>query len=348
MNEQALAVRPEANIINFEEYAMSVDSVVKQVSLIQDVMKRTMKEGEHYGKIPGTDKPTLLKPGAEKLNLTFRFEPDYNIIEKARDKDFLAYTVKCTLTHIPTGQKVASGIGSCNSREAKYRYRWIDELTEEPIPKDYWKAKKAGDNKEMQRILGKGYRPRKNEETGQWVKAKSERVDNDNPWDLDNTLIKMACKRALIAANLNATAASDIFTQDIEDLQENGVAPQTQEKQEKKKDTSTSRSSSKATSPAHEKIEPPEPTSQASDEMGDNPPWNEDEEPQENHNNGFDPVKQYNATCAILHEKLGKTQGQCLMLLVKTVGKGKPEKLTQQDVEMFNEAANDLLKENTG
>jgi hypothetical protein len=38
------------------------------------------------------------------------------------------------------------------------------------------------------------------------------------PADLANTILKMAKKRALIDAVLTATAASDIFTQDIEDL----------------------------------------------------------------------------------------------------------------------------------
>jgi len=38
--------------------------------------------------------------------------------------------------------------------------------------------------------------------------------------DMANTVLKMACKRAMIAMTLNVTAASDIFTQDIEDLPE--------------------------------------------------------------------------------------------------------------------------------
>lgn len=33
-------------------------------------------------------------------------------------------------------------------------------------------------------------------------------------WELDNTIFKMACKRAKIAATLNATAATEVFTQD--------------------------------------------------------------------------------------------------------------------------------------
>jgi hypothetical protein len=38
------------------------------------------------------------------------------------------------------------------------------------------------------------------------------------PADLANTVLKMACKRAKMAMVLNVTAASDCFTQDLEDL----------------------------------------------------------------------------------------------------------------------------------
>jgi len=212
----------EQKEFSVEKMAMSIGDLISQVKLIQEVMSKIMVEDEHYGVIPGTKKPTLLKPGAEKLCLTFRLDPDYQIIREVRDKDFIAYTVKCNLTHIPTGQNIASGIGSCNSRESKYRYRFIEESTGIPVPGKYWDAKKKGDNKEMKRLL---QIPNFNIENlraakidGQWVIAKSEKIENDNPWDLDNTLIKMGCKRSLVAAILNATAASDIFTQDTEDM----------------------------------------------------------------------------------------------------------------------------------
>lgn len=194
------------DIVNIEDYAMSIEGLTKQVQLIQQVMSNVMKKDEHYGIIPGTDKPTLLKPGAEKLCLTFRLSPNYEIIEKEREDTFIAYTVVCRLMHIPTGQHIASGIGSCNSRETKYRYR--SENTGREVPKEYWKSR------DPNLLGGPNCKPRKKD--GSWVVY--EQVENDNPWDLDNTLIKMACKRALVAATLNATAASDIFTQDVEDL----------------------------------------------------------------------------------------------------------------------------------
>lgn len=221
MTEKNLTVVEPRDIVNIEDTAMSVDSIVKQVQLIQDVMETVMKESTkdvdgHYGIIPGTKKKSLFKAGAEKLCLTFRLDPNYEIIREVREEKFIAYTVKCTLFHIPTSQEVASGIGSCNSRETKYRWTYLEESTGKALPKKYWDARDSGDSKEMKRILGgDGFRAAKID--GQWVIAKAEKIENDNPWDLDNTLIKMACKRALVAATLNATAASDIFTQDVED-----------------------------------------------------------------------------------------------------------------------------------
>ena len=186
-----------------ERPPMTLDDVVAQVSLIQHIMKTVMKEDEHYGTIPGTDKPTLLKPGAEKLCLTFHLEPDYEIIREVREKSFISYTVKCILYPMKV-----SGIGSCNSRETKYRYR--SDNTGRPVPKEYWQ------DRDSSILGGSQFKARKKDK--QWVIFQM--VENDNPWDLDNTLIKMACKRALVAATLNATAASDIFTQDIEDMSE--------------------------------------------------------------------------------------------------------------------------------
>ena len=40
---------------------LGVQEILAQVHLIQEVMAKVMKEGEHYGKIPGCgDKPALL------------------------------------------------------------------------------------------------------------------------------------------------------------------------------------------------------------------------------------------------------------------------------------------------
>ena len=171
----------------------------KQVNLIQEVMKEVMQNDTHYGLVPGCgNKPTLLKPGAEKLAMTFRLSPDYEELPGSSESDsFICYKINCKLTHIPTGLVVGNGRGMCNSKEKKYRTRSVY-------------ANKATDEEKK---IGK-------EETRNNYKVY---VVPQDPWDVQNTIYKMACKRALIAAVLNATAASDIFTQDIEDLPEGTI-----------------------------------------------------------------------------------------------------------------------------
>jgi hypothetical protein len=182
---------------------LTTADLVAQVKKIQEVMRSVMKEGVHYGVIPGTDKPTLLKPGAEKLLLTFRLAPEYEILSSVETEEFISFTVRCTLTHIPSSQLIAEGVGACNSKETKYRWR-SKRRSEKPKKEEADKLKEEG----------KGYW-RKFDSDWVWF----DRTENDNPWELQNTLLKMASKRALVAAVLNGTAASDIFAQDLEDME---------------------------------------------------------------------------------------------------------------------------------
>ena len=211
-------------IVNFEDYAMSSANCVRQVNIIQDVMRSVMRDGEHYGTIPGTAKPSLLKPGAEKLNLVFRLRPEYQILRTDMENGHREYEITCTLYHIPTGLSVGQGVGSGTTMENKYRYRGGEkESTGTPVPKDYWNLNKEGKVSEAQELIGgKGFAPGKID--GIWeICAVGEKQEHDNPADYWNTCLKMAKKRAHVDAILTATAASDIFTQDTEDLAANGV-----------------------------------------------------------------------------------------------------------------------------
>jgi hypothetical protein len=217
-------------VVNFEEYAMSSEGVIRQVNVIQSVMKGVMKIDEHYGTIPGTSKPSLYKPGAEKLSLVFRLRPEYDVRRSDLPGGHREYEVICTLYHIPTGQSVGQGVGSATTMEGKYRYRGGEkEGTGQPIPKEYWNMKKAGDSAGAQALIGgPGFAPGKID--GQWeICSIGEKQEHDNPADYYNTILKMAKKRAHVDAILTATAASDIFTQDVEDMPE--VIPGAAEKQ---------------------------------------------------------------------------------------------------------------------
>ena len=45
----------------------SLVDAIKEINRFQQLVRANLIDGQDYGIIPGTDKPTLLKPGAEKI-----------------------------------------------------------------------------------------------------------------------------------------------------------------------------------------------------------------------------------------------------------------------------------------
>ena len=200
INQSSVLRLPQADVQIF-----SAQDVKGQINLIQDIMRSVMKENEHYGIIPGCNKPTLYKPGAEKLGLTFRLAPYFEGENTPiyMPNGHIKYTIKCTLKHIQTDQIWGQGVGSCSSMESKFRYRWLN-------------TKEKPSKEEAARLIEQG--------DGKWKKYNNnwtwqKRTENPDIADVDNTILKMAKKRAHVDAMLSATGASDIFTQDVEDME---------------------------------------------------------------------------------------------------------------------------------
>jgi hypothetical protein len=205
MDDKALAIVSEER---------SVAEVSQQVLKIQELMGAVMKKDEHYGIIPGTGKkPSLLKPGAEKLCFVFRLAPEFEVSRDDLPNGHREYRIVCRLRSMSSGTIVGEGVGSCSTMESKYRYRNSSdyEITGEPIPPDS-KERKAEYRKQ-------GYGMKQVDGQWVWVRYKSEgKVENTDIADVYNTVLKMAKKRAHVDATITACAASDIFTQDVEDL----------------------------------------------------------------------------------------------------------------------------------
>lgn len=155
----------------------------------RELVAKALKRGRDYGEVPGTDRDTLLKPGAERLTLAFGLVARFRVIEKEADHDRVVQwrkekkvyqkkqyvrtdtiegqslglyrvVIECELVNRETGEVVGSSIASCSTLESKYVER---------------------------------------------------------PRDSENTVYKMASKRAHVGATLNALGLSDQFTQDVED-----------------------------------------------------------------------------------------------------------------------------------
>lgn len=177
---------------------LSSQDVLARTTRILEIMKAVMKEGIHFGKIPGTPKPTLYKPGAEKLLVTFQIAGIPIQIEDLSTADEIRYRVRVQGVSQVTGTVLGEAVGECSSNEEKYRWRKpVCDQEYDETPEDMRRAvwKRGGE--------GKPY------------KAKQIRT---SPADVANTILQMATKRGLIPMTRVVLACSDTFDQDLEDM----------------------------------------------------------------------------------------------------------------------------------
>lgn len=198
---------------------MTVAELKNQLAIITEAMHEVMVEGTDYGKIPGVDKPTLLKPGAEKLCVLFQFGGRPKVVRRTYDGAHLTVDAEYELFHIPSGRTVGVGVGSCSTKEAKYAWRKSGRAcpscgsaaisrSKYPVPQG------AKENGWYCRNCKAQY-PYKDPQITEQQTGRSANPDLADQW---NTLTKMAKKRAKIDVTLDATGASAIFTQDVENF----------------------------------------------------------------------------------------------------------------------------------
>ncbi|KRK48170.1 hypothetical protein FC96_GL001906 [Secundilactobacillus kimchicus JCM 15530] len=154
-----------------------VTAQLKAIKEFQNLVQNQLIEGKDFGIIPGTGaKPTLLKPGAEKILMLMGVQSEYAVIDKVENYDpdnaYFDYTVKCTL--LKDGKLITEGLGNGNTREKKNQRNSFEDGVKVPDP--------------------------------------------NAPFDVKNTVLKMAKKRAQVDATLTIGSLSDLFTQDIEDM----------------------------------------------------------------------------------------------------------------------------------
>lgn len=139
-----------------------VQNTLAKIAQFQQIVHSQLKQNQDYGIIPGTPKPTLLKPGAEKILMLMGLRSEFEIVDSTRDfeKGFFQYQVRCKLYRGDV--LITEGLGAANTKERKYL--------------------------------------------------------KQDPYTIDNTVLKIAKKRALIDATLLVASLSEVFTQDIEDI----------------------------------------------------------------------------------------------------------------------------------
>lgn len=130
-NNAITVIHPDDNkivpILPVYEMESAEMALARQADFVNAIARRideVFEEGIHYGIIPGTTKFSLYKAGAEEVLglLGLRAFPTPIEIIRKMDKDdpFFYYEMRVDLVHIQSGQIVATGEGSCNSRESQY------------------------------------------------------------------------------------------------------------------------------------------------------------------------------------------------------------------------------------
>lgn len=195
---------------------------------LRRIHAEVMTEEEDYGKIPGTNRPTLFKPGSEKILLLYGLVavpvPEY-LYGDGISEPHITVTVS-TKIHVgsDTGPVIAVGVGACSTWEKKYRYRAgvracpdcgaVGTLIKKrPFPDQRqqftpgWLCfeKKGGCGSEF------------NLNDKRVVDQRLGDIENPDTYDLLNTILKMAKKRAQVDATLTGTAGSGQFSQDLDE-----------------------------------------------------------------------------------------------------------------------------------
>jgi hypothetical protein len=232
--------------------ALTAEQASERRKALVHFVNSQLTEGQDYMTLPGTKVPTLLQPGADKLANFFGLEMILTERQAIRDWTgeehggepffYFEYSVKALRNGVVLGES----IGSANSREKKYRWRWVDAVD---LPKGTdisqlesraegefvfgWQLKRAettgkygkpqaywdhinaeiaaGRAKQETRSTAKG------DSTGWSLETKRYRIPNPEICDMVNTLSKMAQKRAYVGSVIRGVGASEFYTQDIED-----------------------------------------------------------------------------------------------------------------------------------
>lgn len=155
------------------------------------MVKDALKEGRDYGRVKGIDKPFLFKAGAERIALAMGcYYGQPRIVEREVDHD-----------RVVQWQKRRKAWKNRHSGDREFD--WEIETGESLGLYRYVLAVPVI-NRATGEVVGEGI--------GSCSTMESKYIDR--PRDAENTAIKMAHKRALVAAGLLAFGLSDEFTQD--------------------------------------------------------------------------------------------------------------------------------------
>ena len=221
--DRALVVQPQGGAVAPAQ-ELSVDEILARLKKIQELQRKAMTEGLDYGVVPGTErkdkdgkdisKPTLLKPGAEKLCTLFWLNPQFQTKKTLLPDGHLFVETYCTIAHRRSGEVWGGASAVCTSKESKYAWRKAARTCPNCGKENIRRSKNPGEGY---------YCWRKTDGCGatfpvgdQSIESQAEgRIPNEDVPDTWNTVVRICEKRALCAGIRLATGASAIFDEEM-------------------------------------------------------------------------------------------------------------------------------------
>jgi hypothetical protein len=217
-----LIVQPQDLLLTPDQLDQRIAIIKQRYEMLARIHKELMKKDVHYGKIPGTDKPTLLKAGAEMLCALFQLESEDNQVAHIEDWDnpeepFIMYRIRYRVTDA-SGRTRGVSEGICHTKEKKYRYRGAGRVCPRCSMVTIRRGKYPAENpgwycNQREGGCGSGFDA---DELAITRQSAGRLINPDIP-DLANTCLKIAHKRGHVGATMMATMASEFFV-DVEEL----------------------------------------------------------------------------------------------------------------------------------
>lgn len=163
--------RQNALMVTEQKVAM----IQAEIALSDALVERVLLPGIDYGLHPGTNSQALKDPGSNTVINAFGCYPKAEVLYREVTDVRISYVIDVSLVSRDDGQIKASGTGAASTMETKYGYRWVTDPEAYGYDRDALKTR-TRDSRETFRIVNP-----------EWS-------------ELENTILKMARKRAEVDA----------------------------------------------------------------------------------------------------------------------------------------------------
>jgi len=146
-----------------------------EIALSDALVQNVLEPGIDYGIHPGTRSQALKDPGANTIINAFNCYPKAEVLFREVSNDRIAYVIDIALISREDGLAKSTGTGAASTKETRYGYRWVSD------PEEF-----GFDRESLKKRTDRG--------------NTTYRIDNPDWSELENTILKMARKRAEVDA----------------------------------------------------------------------------------------------------------------------------------------------------